>query len=185
MSRKIKVAQKAILDWDLRGCVYLNHWSSHPYVAKFFKAVSRLGDGAFWYIMLAIVWGMNGLAYYSQVIYIILAGSVGTLIYKLLKRHTVRPRPYQVHQVISLGERPLDHFSFPSGHTLHAVLACTVLGSIESVLLAIMLPFTILVGLSRMILGLHYPTDVIVGASIGFMVAMLTLWCAPFLGIVL
>jgi undecaprenyl-diphosphatase len=32
---------------------------------------------------------------------------------------------------------------------------------------------------------LHYPTDVIVGASIGFVVAMLTLWCAPFLGIVL
>ncbi len=42
------------------------------------------------------------------------------MIYKVLKIKTVRPRPYQVHQVIRLGEHPLDHFSFPSGHTLHA-----------------------------------------------------------------
>lgn len=123
--------------------------------------------------MLAIVWGMQGITYSLQIIYLLLGGSVGTAIYKFLKHKTTRPRPYQVHQVIVLGERPLDHFSFPSGHTLHAVMVTIVLGYIQPVLLAAMLPFMVLVALSRMVLGLHYPSDVIVGALIGAAVASL------------
>lgn len=80
---------------------------------------------------LAIVWGMQGITYNLQIIYLLLGGSVGTAIYKFLKHKTTRPRPYQVHQVIVLGERPLDHFSFPSGHTLHAVMVTIVLGYIN------------------------------------------------------
>ncbi len=105
--------------------------------------------------------------------------------YKYLKQKTVRPRPYQVHQVIRLGERPLDHFSFPSGHTLHAVMTTTVLGYIQPVLLMLMLPFTILVAVSRMILGLHYPSDVAVGAMIGGSVASAIILAAPYVNIVL
>lgn len=56
--------------------------------------------------MLAIVWGMQGITYSLQIIYLLLGGSVGTAIYKFLKHKTTRPRPYQVHQVIVLGE---DH----------------------------------------------------------------------------
>ena len=78
--------------------------------------------------MLLLVWIMQGLIYTSQIVYLILGSTVATIIYKMLKIKTVRPRPYQVHQVIRLGEHPLDHFSFPSGHTLHAVMATTVLG---------------------------------------------------------
>ncbi|KAA8733254.1 phosphatase PAP2 family protein [Acinetobacter qingfengensis] len=182
---KIRHAQKAVLDWDLRSCIYLNHWSENIRVANFFKLISRLGDGIFWYVMLAVVWLIHGLTYFLQAIYLLLASSFGTIIYKLLKRHTVRPRPYQVHQVIRLGERPLDHFSFPSGHTLHAVMVTTVLGSIVPALLMIMLPFSLLVAISRMVLGLHYPTDVIVGATLGLLVALITLWLAPVFEIIL
>ena len=147
--------------------------------------VSRLGDGVFWYVMLATVWIVQGMSYSLQIVYVLLGGSVGTSIYKLLKKKTVRPRPYQVHQVIRLGERPLDHFSFPSGHTLHAVMATTVLGYIQPMLLVLMLPFSLLVALSRMILGLHYPSDVAVGAAIGAAVGAAIILCAPLLGLVL
>ena len=129
--------------------------------------------------------GMQGITYSLQIIYLLLGGSVGTAIYKFLKHKTTRPRPYQVHQVIVLGERPLDHFSFPSGHTLHAVMVTIVLGYIQPVLLAAMLPFMVLVALSRMVLGLHYPSDVIVGALIGAAVASLIIFVAPLLGIAL
>ena len=182
---KLKNAKIRILDLDLKGCLYLNHFSHSERVAYFFKVVSRLGDGLFWYVMLATVWLWQGLLYGLQIIYLLLGGSVGTGIYKLLKSKTVRPRPYQVHQVIRLGERPLDHFSFSSGHTLHAVMITTVLGYIQPLLLVLMLPFTILVALSRMVLGLHYPSDVAVGALIGGLVASGIISAAPYLEIAL
>ncbi|APR69414.1 MULTISPECIES: phosphatase PAP2 family protein [Acinetobacter] len=182
---KFENAKIKILDLDLKGCLYLNHLSHSQRVALFFKTISRLGDGPFWYVMLLSVWATQGLAYGLQILYLILAGSVGTLIYKFLKHKTTRPRPYQVHQVIVLGERPLDHFSFPSGHTLHAVMVTIVLGYIQPVLLILMLPFTILIALSRMVLGLHYPSDVIVGAIIGASVASAVILLAPSLNIIL
>ncbi|WPO67885.1 phosphatase PAP2 family protein [Acinetobacter haemolyticus] len=182
---KFENAKIKILDLDLKGCLYLNHLSHSQRVALFFKTISRLGDGPFWYVMLLSVWATQGLAYGLQILYLILAGSVGTLIYKFLKHKTTRPRPYQVHQVIVLGERPLDHFSFPSGHTLHAVMVTIVLGYIQPVLLILMLPFTILIALSRMVLGLHYPSDVIVGAIIGASVASAVILLASSLNIIL
>ena len=180
--KKVKIT---VLDLDLKGCVYLNHFSHSQTVAYFFKIISRLGDGLFWLTMLAGLWMLEGLFYLVQLLYLIMSGSIGTVIYKILKQKTTRPRPYQVHQVIVLGERPLDHFSFPSGHTLHAVMVTTTLGYIQPILLLLMLPFTILIALSRMILGLHYPSDVLVGAVIGAAVASLMIVLAPSLNIIL
>jgi undecaprenyl-diphosphatase len=101
------------------------------------------------------------------------AGLTGTLIYKWIKGKTLRPRPYEIHQDIWLTGRPLDRFSFPSGHTLHAV-AFTVVGLFFYPELSLLLiPFTVLVGMSRVVLGLHYPSDVIAGASIGGLIATL------------
>lgn len=182
---RVRTVQKIILDWDLRGCIYLNHWHNHIRVAHVFKIISRLGDGVFWLAMLFLVWCLEGLLFIGQLLYMLVVGSVGTLVYSLLKRKTVRPRPYQVHQVISLGERPLDHFSFPSGHTLHAVMFTTMLGWVQPILLIIMLPFTFLIALSRVVLGLHYPTDVLVGAVLGGFMAMLMIYLAPSLNVVL
>ncbi|MCK4079981.1 MULTISPECIES: phosphatase PAP2 family protein [Acinetobacter] len=182
---RFRNAKIRILDLDLKGCLYLNHFSHSQRIALFFKIISRLGDGAFWYVMLAAVWMLKGLAYSLQIIYLSLGGLLGTGLYKFLKCKTTRPRPYQVHQVIILGERPLDHFSFPSGHTLHAVLATVSLGYVQPVLMIFMLPFTVLVAVSRMVLGLHYPSDVLVGAILGASVAGVLIYCAPWFELIL
>ena len=142
-------------------------------IAAFFKGISRLGDGWFWYVMLFTALAAHGTSAILPLVVTMLLSATGLAVYKILKLKTVRPRPYQVHQVIVLGERPLDVFSFPSGHTLQAVLFTATLGSYYPELLSIMLPFAILVALSRVVLGLHYPTDVLVGAGIGY---VLSLW---------
>jgi undecaprenyl-diphosphatase len=104
------------------------------------------------------------------------AGLVGTMIYKWLKVRTLRPRPYNVHQQISLRTIPLDQFSFPSGHTLHAVIFTLVAIHYYPTLSVALIPFSILIGLSRPILGLHYPSDVLVGALIGFFISLISFY---------
>ncbi|MFO1382467.1 MAG: phosphatase PAP2 family protein [Moraxella sp.] len=86
---------------------------------------------------------------------VLLSSFCGYLLYKYLKVHTVRPRPYQVHQTITLGEPSLDVFSFPSGHTLQAVLFTTMIGHQVPMMLWVLLPFTMLVALSRLVLGVY------------------------------
>jgi undecaprenyl-diphosphatase len=62
---------------------------------------------------------------------------------------------------------PLDEYSFPSGHTMHAV-AFTLLAVVAFPGLAwVLVPFTVLVALSRLVLALHYPSDVLAGAVLG------------------
>ncbi len=104
-----------------------------------------------------------------------LTGGVGLLAYKLIKRHAVRERPFITHAAISCRAVPLDRYSFPSGHTLHAV-SFAVLGAHYLPELAVPLAgFAFLVALSRVVLGLHYPTDVAAGALLGGGLALASL----------
>jgi undecaprenyl-diphosphatase len=160
---------------DSNVCVAVNHTSQYRVIRDFFRAVSRLGDGMFWYALMAGILVTKGADGFMPVLHMALAGLLGTVIYKWIKGKTLRPRPYEVHQDIWLTGKPLDKFSFPSGHTLHAVLFCVVMINYYPQLAMIVVPFTALVGLSRVVLGLHYPSDVVAGALLGGMIAGLSL----------
>src|ERR1035438_6767906 len=69
----------------------------------------------------------------------------------------------------------VNAFSFPSGHTLHAMAFTVVAVSDFPALASLLVPFTLLVALSRVVLGLHYPSDVLAGAAIGAGVAQAVL----------
>jgi len=95
-------------------------------------------------------------------------------LYRLLKGRTGRPRPFVGNRQVRLGAVPLDRYSFPSGHTLHAVGFTAVAVWHFPALAAVLVPFALLVALSRVALGLHYPTDVAAGALLGGAVAWAT-----------
>jgi len=68
---------------------------------------------------------------------------------------------------VQQGAAPLDAFSFPSGHTLHAVAFTLVALSYFPALAPVLVPFALLTAASRVVLGLHYPSDVLAGAALG------------------
>jgi undecaprenyl-diphosphatase len=151
-------------------CLRANRGCHYPAVRRFFKVVSRLGDGVFWYLlMLAFaVSGEDGATVAAQMA---ITGLVGLTLYRQLKHRLVRERPYISHAAIQLGTAPLDRYSFPSGHTLHAVAFTLIATAHVPELWVILGPFALLVAASRVVLGLHYPTDVAAGASIGVALA--------------
>jgi undecaprenyl-diphosphatase len=101
-------------------------------------------------------------------------GGVGLATYKLLKKKLVRERPFIGLIGIECVMPPLDRYSFPSGHTLHAVLFTILAVSHLPALAFVLVPFAALVAMSRVVLGLHYPSDVLVGAALGAGLALLS-----------
>jgi undecaprenyl-diphosphatase len=162
-----------ISDLDLALCLRFNRVSHVRFWRQFFKAVSRLGDGVFWYAQMALLPLVYGPAAWPTVGRMALAGALGLAVYKWLKAKTSRPRPCEVYSVISAAAPVLDRFSFPSGHTLHAVSFSLVACAGFPQLAPLVYPFALLVAVSRPVLGLHYPSDVLAGALLGTLVAQL------------
>jgi undecaprenyl-diphosphatase len=100
-----------------------------------------------------------------------LTGLSAAMLYRLLKRWTRRPRPFRAHREIVAHVAPLDEFSFPSGHTLHAVAFSLVALAYFPLLAPLLVTFTLLVAISRVVLGLHYPSDVLAATIIGSLLA--------------
>ena len=167
---------------ELRFCRYLNRPSDNLAIGGFFRVVSRLGDGWLWYALIVAMPLLLGSAGWNAAAHLAVTGGLGALIYKLVKRHAVRERPFITHRTISCAAAPLDRYSFPSGHTLHAV-SFALLGSSYLPELALPLAaFALLVALSRVVLGLHYPTDVAAGALLGGGLAAASLQVARLFG---
>jgi len=148
-------------------CQRLNKSCGSPVARHVLVAASRLGDGIFWYCLILsmpVVFGEAGL---YPALRMAVAGFVGVAVYKYLKSRLVRERPFLSFNGIVAGAAPLDRYSFPSGHTLHAV-SFTLLATASFPSLAwVLVPFAALVAASRVVLGLHYPSDVVAGGLIG------------------
>ena len=91
----------------------------------------------------------------------------------------MRERPYISLAGIVPGTPPLDRYSFPSGHTLHAVSFSMVIVYSFPELAVLVVPFALLVAASRVVLGLHYPSDVLAGAALGVFLAVASIQLIP------
>lgn len=173
MTYRLALYRARFLAWDSALCINVNKASHYRAIRICFRLISRLGDGVFWYAAMIGILLTQGDTGIIPVLTMLSAGLTGTLLYKWVKGKTLRPRPYEIHQDIWLTGRPLDRFSFPSGHTLHAV-AFTMTGLyFYPALAALFIPFTAMVAMSRIVLGLHYPSDVLAGGTIGALIASL------------
>jgi undecaprenyl-diphosphatase len=158
-------------DMEVRLCLPVNATSRFGPVRWYFSAVSRLGDGIGWYTLLLLLPLVLGPDALPGALHITLTALAGVAIYRALKARLVRERPFASHRGVLAITTPLDRYSFPSGHTLHAACFTVMLASYHPALLWLVVPFALSVALSRVVLGLHYPSDVLAGGLLGWCLA--------------
>ncbi|WP_372012879.1 phosphatase PAP2 family protein [Pseudoxanthomonas sp. 10H] len=166
---------------DRGWCIRANRWGARGAVRRYFSVVSRLGDGVFWYALMATLVAFDGRDGLAASLHLALTGVAALALYRRLKRWTRRPRPFAADGRIRAWVAPLDEFSFPSGHTLHAVAFTVVALAYYPWLAAVLIPFTASVAVSRVVLGLHYPSDVLAATAIGSLLAGASLWAGTML----
>ncbi len=168
---RLDAAIARLQHWDELVCVRVNRGARQRPVVLLLQGISWLGNGIFWYaLMLALLLAETRDAA-MPVLHMAFVGAVCTCCYKMVKHSTVRSRPYQVNPLVSANAAVLDRFSFPSGHTLHAIAFTLIACSYYPGLWVILAPFTLLTAVSRVALGLHYPSDVIAGGTLGGLIA--------------
>src|SRR6516164_8819944 len=106
---------------EYRLCRALNRAVERPWFLKVMRVSSRLGNGVLWYGLMLALPLLYGATAIRPVLIMAATGVCGHFIYKRLKSSLVRERPFIRHPGINLAMPPLDRYSFPSGHTLHAV----------------------------------------------------------------
>lgn len=157
-------------------CLRANALCGRIATRRFFALISRLGDGVFWYVLMAALVLFGGRNGGAAALHLAAIGLVSLILYKALKRWTRRPRPCATDLRIRAWVAPLDEFSFPSGHTLHAVGFTIVTLSYVPSLAWLLIPFAASVAVSRVVLGLHYPSDVLAATGIGSALASGSIW---------
>ena len=167
-----------MLDWDRECAVVLNRSLTSTY-ERLWVVLDQLGDSKPWIAFILAI-ALFGEPEGTQcALHMFVAGACATLLYKLVKSSIARERPCACIQGVRRCVEPLDEFSFPSGHTLHAVTFSVIAAAYFPVLAFALVPFTALTGISRVAVGLHYPSDVLAGAVIGAGVALVSFLFLP------
>jgi len=132
---------------------------------------SWMGDGFIYLALTAFVLLTGGLG--ALVLIVVAAVNIGLLhcMYPIIKNWTARPRPYRLHPDLAPLSRPLDEYSFPSGHamTLTAALVPIALSSSE-----LLFPALVLWGVmswARLASAHHYPSDILGGTAMALLVS--------------
>jgi undecaprenyl-diphosphatase len=161
--------------WDLRCARSLHRVSRRPALHRVLVLCSRLADGPMWVLSLALLPLFGGPGAGRVTIVALVLAAANLTLYWAIKLATRRERPFRCCADIRACVPAPDLFSFPSGHTLHAVSFAVLFGGQFPALAALLWAFGVLVAVSRVVLGVHYPSDVVAGAALGAATAHIAL----------
>lgn len=135
------------------------------------RLVNFVGNGPIYLLMIFSVifrYGASGVIFLKVPF---LAIIVCHSLYPIVKKYVKRERPCEGGFCVPSIGKPLDRYSFPSGHcmTLCAATCSFWIGNLYVALS--FLPILLLVAWARVVSGHHYPSDTIGGAVFGFSVS--------------
>ena len=141
-------------DRDLAVCGALNHMSRPPKIKKFFVVVSWLGMARFgtYYVALPLLYGDKGLRHLGVMVQV---GFLNFTLYRMIKRVGGRARPCAVSDGHYVGHSAARQYSFPSGHTMHAVAFSLVVIAHHPEFAGVLMAFSSSSPLPGSVLGLH------------------------------
>lgn len=167
---------KRFLELDIKATSFINSISRNRAYRNVFEFANTAGDMYLWIFCIVAFPFMFGAQAIMNSITALLALPVSVSIQSAIKYSVKRKRPFHVIPEIVKFGHILDKYSFPSGHTLHAVLFTVILSYQLGLVVAVPLfLLTTLIVLSRPGLGIHYVSDVIVGAAIGLVISTFAL----------
>src|SRR3546814_13078395 len=103
--------------WGLR----VNRIGARSGMRRAFAIVSRLGDGVFWSVLMAVLVLFDGYAGLLASLHLAAPGAVALLLYRAINRWARRSRPLAAAVLLRACLAPLTHFRSTSGPPQHAV----------------------------------------------------------------
>lgn len=135
------------------------------------SSITALGNGGAIWIIAAVAMTISK-RYRKYGAVMLAALAAGALIGNVfLKPLIARARPCWLENVSLLITTPTD-YSFPSGHTLAAVVGAIVLTTANRKFGYGAIPLAALIGFSRLYLYVHFPSDVLASVLIGMAIGM-------------
>ena len=162
------------MDWEFLLLDFIQKYLKSDFMDTAMKTVSLLGKLCLLWILLAVVTTCIkktrrfGLTLASDIALNLLAGNL------IIKPIVCRPRPCWLNRTVEMITSVPTDYSFPSGHTMFAFGAATIIFCYHKGWGIAAYVFAALMGLSRMYLYVHFPTDVLFGAVFGILIAILT-----------
>jgi undecaprenyl-diphosphatase len=129
--------------------------------------VTRLANGWMYLGIATLLIVLKGWQSWRPAAAILISVGICQILYRFVKPTFARLRPCDTDSTLASPEKPLDRYSFPSGHCMTAVAAAIPLGWIFPSAIPVIIFSVLLIGWARMSLGHHYPSDVLMGSIIG------------------
>lgn len=162
------------MDWEFFLLDHIQNEIRTDFLDKVMVGISFLGKGAIiWIILTAacLIFKKSrplGISLACDMLFNVTAGNL------IIKNIVNRPRPCVLNRTVDmLVSTPFDS-SFPSGHTMFAFGAASIIFMYNKWYGTAAFIFAFLMGFSRMYLYVHFPTDVMFGAGLGVIFAMIS-----------
>lgn len=159
-----------LLELDAHLSTRLSIAGKPGFLRRWAILLAHSGDSWFWLMGLALLW-LLGNSEWKFIAVVLLIGLVGTAVFVLAVKFTVRRR----RPAGAWGNiyRSTDPHSFPSGHAARMMmLAFTALLVAPPWLGVGLLILAPCVSLARVAMGVHYVSDVLVGMLLGGLIGL-------------